>query len=213
MTIAEAISKLRTSLLIYDDDAVSYSDEYLYSLLIDAGSIVVSRISKKFNKLPDWLWSTFPVKLEKVDSDFFPCEDIQHCKVLQSTFTIPTTLTGRNRTLLKVYNGNVELDPYEPSNEFDPILSNKPSYEIVNNYLRIHNNKKLKGVVVKGIFSDIMEWQNKKYCEDTDTVKCYNLEEIDFPLYGNPEYTMMAFDLIYKRLNIQLPENIENQPN
>lgn len=213
MTISQAIGKLRNDLENWDDDAVQYTDEYLYSLLNDAGAIVTSRITNRFNKIPEWMWSTFAVPLELANEDFFPCEDIEHCQILQSTYTLPEPLTGRNSSLFKVYVGSTEAIPYNVSNSYDPIFKGKPQYEIVNSYLRLYNvSKTLKGVKVKGIFADIMEWQDRHYCEQ-DAVVCYDLDSIQFPLYKNPEYTQMAFDLIFQRLNISVPPNIENQPN
>lgn len=213
MKISEAISKLRQKLGQhgYDDDSI-FTDEYLYQLLNDAGAIIVSRITKKFNKLPNWLFTRFPVPLTLVNADLFECEEFDRCKVLESTFVIPETISGRNRILFKVYSNNTELSEYTAGSEYNEILSQTPSWKLVNGKLRIYGNKDLVGVEVEGVWADIIDWQDKKYCGNTE-IECYDLDELDYPLYSNREYTLMAHELIFKELQIPLKEPLENQPN
>lgn len=215
ITINEVISKLRGQLAQagYEDDSI-LNDQYLYSLLKDAGSTIFRRIKDKWYKIPDWMYTTYPVPLEEVNEDVFPCEDIpDRCTVLESTFTIPLALTGRNKTTLRVFHGNKELPEYSRHNQHDPILSTVPSYKIQNSKLRIYTeNNDLKGVTVSAVWNDNMEWLDKKYCTDSDTVECYNLDEIEFPLYSNPDYALMAHQLILQQLQLTLQQPNQNLP-
>jgi len=214
-TIGSEISKLRNKLsntVGFDDDNLLASEELLYALLNDAGAIIYKRIKNSWNKIPDFMFSKYPVGLEEANEDVYACEDIpERCKILESVFTIPLPLYGRNKSSMRVYSNHVELPPYSTSNKYDSILSNMASYKIVNDKLRIYNNKVLKAVEVEGVWSDIMDWQTKKYCPSTDTTECYNLNELAYPLYSNPEYSSMAHEIIIKSLGITLNEGNQNQ--
>ena len=99
MTIKEAIGILRGKLgekLGADDDSI-LSDEYLYQQLINAAAIVFSRYKEKYYKVSDFMFDTYGVKLQMVNEDMFPCEDIEHCVLLESVTQIPDPLVSRNR--------------------------------------------------------------------------------------------------------------------
>jgi len=216
-TIGEQISKLKTKLMSlgYDDDSVLSSDELLYSMLNDAGSTIYKRIKDRFFKVPATMATRYAVKLGEVNEDMYSCEDIpDRCTVLESGFELPIPLYGRNKTSMKVYSGHKELPEYNPSNQYDPILSSVPGYKIQNGKLRIYDTKKLKAVEVEAVWHDPIQWMDHKYCEDTNTVDCYDLNEISYPLYSNPEYVSMAHDVIINslKLTIQDPEQNKNQP-
>lgn len=213
-TIGSEISKLRNKLANtpgFDDDSLLASDELLYQLLNDAGAIIYKRIRNSWNKVPDFMVSRYPVGLEEQNEDLFSCEDIpERCKILQSVFTLPLALYGRNRTSLRVYSGKIELPEYHHSNQYDPILSTLPSYKITNDYLRIYNKKILKAVEVEAVWHDNLDWETRKYCPDTATVECYSLDEIPFPLYSNPEYANMAHQIIIQDLGLTIQEGEQN---
>lgn len=217
-TINQVISELRLQLgqWGYDDDNLLQSEEALYNLLNKAGATIYKRISGKFNKIPDWMFTTYPIPLEEVNEDVFPCEEIpDRCVILESTFTIPLALTSRNRSTLRVMWGNKELPQYNRTNQYDPILKSMPSYKIQNSKLRIYrpeNFDAVKGVYVSAIWADVMEWQDKKYCPDTEETICHDLDELEYPLYSNPDYALMAYQLIAQQLGIVLQQENQNKP-
>jgi hypothetical protein len=213
-TIGSEIAKLKLKLasLGYDDDNVLASDEALYNLLNDAGAIIYKRIRDKFNKIPDYMYSTFGVKLTEVNEDVYACEDIpDRCKILESEFELPLVLYGRNTTSLKVYAGKQELSQYSVANQYDDYLSTRPSYAIQNRRLRIYNDKVLKAVTVKAVWADILDWADKQYCDGVE-VECLDLLDLPFPLYSNPEYTSMAHDVIIQSLNLTIQNSNDQNP-
>lgn len=211
-TIGSEISKIRGKLgsLGFDDDGKS--DHYYYGLLNDAGAIIYRRIKNNWNKIPDEMYSRYPVGLAEANEDIYACEDIpERCKILESVFTLPLTLYGRNKSSIKVFSGKTELPPYHSSNKYDDILSDLPSYKIVNNKLRIYNKNILKAVEVEAVWADVMDWHTRKYCPDTNTVECFDLNELYYPLYSNPEYASMAHDIIINSLKLPISEDNQNQ--
>lgn len=213
-TIGEQISKLKVKLISmgYEDDHVLSSDELLYGLLNDAGAIVYKRVKDKFMKVPDFMFTRYGVRLTEANEDVYSCEDIpDRCKILESDFELPLSLYGRNKNSLKVYSGHQELPLYNPSNQYDPYLSSLPSYKIQNGKLRVYNNKILKAVDVEAVWHDPIKWLPYKYCQDTDTVECYDLNEIAYPLYSNPEYVSMAHDIILQSLQLTIQNTLSNQ--
>lgn len=211
MKISEAISLLRIRLgsVGYDDDGLQ--DEALFKMISDAAAIVFHRYRERYFAISPWMYSTYGIKLEMLDGDFFPCEDLpDRCQVLQSVFNIPESLMSRNRPLFKVIYKNKELPEYHPTNVYDDSLKNKPSWEIVNQKLRIHSKTKLKGIVVKTIPAIITEWYDKSYCEETDTVECFDLDTMEMPLMNDSKFSGMVYDIVLQQLNIPFQEGEKN---
>jgi hypothetical protein len=212
MNINKAVSALRLKISQYDDDTI-LQDEALYEIIIANAAIVISRYSDKGFKLSDFLFTTYGVKLQMVDSDFFPCETLDRCRLLESVFNIPTPLVARNRIQFKVNWNGTELPRYNSANEYDDIKKSVPSWEIANQKLRIRNIKTLKGIEVKGIWYNEMEWFDKKYCPDTETVECFNLDEIIIPALSDGKMFEMCMSLCLQSLglNLQKIQQGENQ--
>lgn len=201
MTVQEAISTFRLKLgaYAYDDDKLS--DQAIYKLLSDSFAIVFSRYKEKFYKISDWMWSTYGIELQMIGADQFPCVDIEHCQVLESVYSIPEPLMGRHKAMFKVYNGNEELIEYRSSNRFDDYLKDKMSWEIVNNKLRIHNNKVLKAITVKTIPFNFLEWGQIQYCSP-DVEDCYDLNNMQWPLMADSKMQGMAYDIALSSLGL-----------
>lgn len=211
MKIDEAIGMLRIRLgnAGFDDDG-SISDQAAFKLISDACAIVFSRYREKYFRISPWMYSKYGVKIESVDEDFFPCEDIERCHVLQSVFEIPEPLMSRNKPMFHVYNGKTELPEYHYSNKYDNIYSDKPSWEVVNNKLRIHNNKTLKAVIVETIPADATAWFDKKYCPETETIECFDLSTISIPLLSDGKFSGMVYDICLQQLNLPIQEGEKN---
>lgn len=211
MSIKEAIGILRGKLgerLGADDDNI-LSDEYLYQQLINAAAVVFSRYKEKYYKVSEFLYDTYGVKLQMVNEDMFPCEDIEHCVLLESVTQIPDPLVSRNRLMLQVFNGKKELAEYRPFNQYDETLKGKPSWEIVNGKIRIHNTKLLKAITVRTIPADPVEWLDKQYCSD-GLPECYDLDTIRFNVLSDRKFASMTFDLALQSLGIALNEGEQN---
>lgn len=212
MTVQEAISTFRIKLgaASFDDDGLS--DQAIFKLLSDSVAIVFTRYKDKWYKVSDWLWSTYGIELEMIGSDQFLCEDIDHCVVLQSVNRIPEPLMGRHKPMFKVYNGTEELPEYNSSNQFDDYLKTKPSWELVNGKLRIHNNKTLKAITVKTIAFNFLEWFDIQYCDHSYNSDCYDLSNIQWPLFSDAKMQGMATDMALQSLGLTLNQ-IQQQPN
>ncbi len=199
MIINKAISMFRLKLSLWDDDS-KWTDEALYEVIINNAAITLSRYIEKGFKMSPLMWSTYGIKLQMVNADMFPCEDIEHCKLLESTFTIPDFLMARNTPLFRVMYKGSELPSYSSSNQFNPIKSTLPSWEVVNQKLRIHNLKTLKGIEVKGIWTNELDWLEKKYCPSTETVECYDLDSLNIAPLSDVKFREMTFTLCLQSL-------------
>ena len=214
MTVQEAISTFRLKLgatSAWEDDT-QLSDQAIFKLISDSAAVVFSRYREKFYRISPWMYNKYGVKIQAVDEDFFPCEDIERCHVLQSVFEIPEPLMARHKPVFKVFNGHDELPEYSISNKYDDYLKNKPSWEITNNYLRIHNNKVLKAVTIQTIAADATAWVDKKYCPETDTVECFDLSEISMPILNDAKFSNMVYDLAFQSLGLTLNQ-LQTEPN
>lgn len=213
MTVQQAISTFRIKLgafANFDDDGLS--DEAIYKLLSDAMSIVIERYKSKWHRISPWMWSSYGIKLVMVNSDFFECESIEHCTVLQSEQYIPEPLMARHKPLFKVYNGTEELVEYSTGNAYDDYLKTKPSWEIVNNKLRIYNNKILKAVTIKTIPYDFMRWASIQYCLPESNGDCMDLNTMEWPLMSDAKMQSMCQDLCLQSLGLTLNQ-LQQEPN
>ncbi len=209
---------MKLSTLGYDDDSVLSSDKALYYLLNDAGAIIFKRIADKGNKIPDFFYARFPVPLEPANLDTFgDCEDIPgRVRVFKSKFSIPHPLEKGHISTLRVYSMDRTLPRYTPYNKYDTALKSKFSWDIINDYLLLFcpsNIKVLKGVEVEAVWGDIIQWQEKKYCEEADIIEVYSLDEIPFPIYRSPSYNLMAHDLVLQTLRLPINVEAEDRPN
>jgi len=197
MTINEHLSAVRLMISRYEDDS-KYNDPALYHFLKIAIATIAERAANKNQKVSDFGYFGFCIKLEKhklVDCD--GCLDIG-CDVLRSPTKIPGVVTSDKNDLLKVYTLDmVEIgkigDDISVAN-LDPVKAQKYLYDIVNGYLVIYNgdteNLVPQHVYIKGVWEDITEWSNLDICaEDTDSgdsdisdTNCFDLTSDDMPI-------------------------------
>lgn len=212
MTIQEAISTFRLKLGAAQADDDGLSDQAIFKLLSDAMGIIFTRYRDRFYRVSEWMWSTYGIELQMVDADQFVCLDLEHCSLLESVNRIPEPIMSRNKHMFKVYNGKEELAEYNSGNQYDDYLKSKPSWELVNNKLRIHNNKTLKAVTVKTIAANFMEWFDIQYCDHSYEGDCFDLSTIQWPLFSDIKMQGLATDLALQSLGLTLNQ-LQTEPN
>ena len=218
MTIREHISTIRFIINKYDDDT-KYSDPQIYSLLISAGAIMNQRKDAQKKKLSDWRFNYYKMGMEKGSPYGEDCIGIG-CEEWISKFKIPTPLTGRNKDLIDIRTldgrpiNKVSLN--DSANELDPVLNNSITYKIVNQYVVL--NKKIKAILIGGIWEDVTDWTGIQLCDDdgnvTDKV-CFSLDNDEFPV--DADYHFMMYDEVLRQLGLRLRigeiQNITNNQN
>lgn len=222
MKLKQHIGMMRTIYKEFSDDSL-YTDEFLANLLNAARSSVYEERLKSRKILSRFNYSSFCVKLYK--ESFFDCDclpDSVQCKVLKSEIDIPKVILDNKKDLLKVYLINGTEIPYKHYADRkrysgNKILSNKLTFDIINNRLVIFGDLLKKIVIVEGLFQNPFDLEEIKNCDidGNETVNCYNPLEDEYPLetqYEIPCYTLVR-SLVFPNLNEDLSENAQNNIN
>lgn len=205
MTIREHISTIRFIINKYEDDT-NYTDPQLYSLLIGAAAIMNKRKDAAKNKLSDWRFTYYQIGMQSGSPYGEDCKGV-NCKKWITKYKIPTPLTGRNKDLIDVRTldgrpiNRVSLN--DASNCLDPILNQAFTYQIINQY--ISTNKKLKAILVGGIWEDITDWSGIQLCDsegnNTGDI-CFSIDNDEFPV--DSDHHFMMYDEVLRQIGIRL---------
>lgn len=213
MTIGEAISYLRILIKNFDDDS-KYTDQYLYEVLKNAGSIIFYRMISSGKPIPPFFWSTYYVILEKTKDNTCVPEHLQ-CDVYETPFKIPDVVQARNNIFFQVIYKGRTVPRLKPGLKEHFIFKCRDIfYDIVNGKLRIYSTIPVKGVYVKGIFSDNSQWYDKQCDETSNSVMTpCDIMEMSFPLLSDSSYKDMAFSQALQSLGLsmQFPDTTQNQ--
>ena len=218
-TIIQHTRTLRTLLKNYSDDT-TYSDTFLYKLLVDASAILKEREAKKFNKVSDFLYQSFctPLVLDSYhDCDCIP--DGLDCKVRKSTFEIPEPIYGRNKALLRVKKvDGTRISYVSDSSEikklkYSKTQKNKIKYTISNNKIVIFNDVKIGVILVEGVFVNPLDLAGISVCSPDGLVTsdpCYDLATSEFPMKTSQNLAMYQEVLNMLKIPLQLTDDILN---
>ena len=205
MTIREHISTIRFIINKYEDDT-NYTDPQLYSLLISAAAIMNKRKDAAKNKLSDWRFTYYKIGMELNSPYGEDCIGID-CKKWISKYKIPTPLTGRNKELIDVRTldgrpiNRVSMN--NSANCLDIILNKAYIYQIINQDIVV--NKKLKAILVGGVWEDITDWVGIQSCDNNGNnieKSCFSIDNDEFPVDG--DYHFMMYDEVLRQLGIRL---------
>jgi hypothetical protein len=242
-TIAQHISTLRKLTKLSSSE---YSDEFFYGLMKDGRNHVIFNEEKydkeldiyktrlKNNNEFEWYYNTYCVPLEAGKSHTCNCESVG-CDVLKSKFKLPKISTYPNKTssksLLRVYTlGNKKI-PYIHQNDledlkYDETKINKLAFSVIDNYLVIWNNTKLKAVQVSGIWEDPIEWADIQLCipkvnsEDSDVdetndpdATCFSIDNDEFNIKSDHVFSMYKYVLDLLNIPIQIKTDTTHDNN
>lgn len=188
-TIAQHISNIRGLIKEHSRNPDVYTDQFLYELLNGARARWLEINANKINHNSEWDWESFPIFLQKDKSHLINCIQVG-CDVMRSVYKIPRALLVNNKSLLEIF--TFDWKPIILGSEvdwlnmkYDDIKSKQTNASIINDYLVIWNNKKLKAVLVKGIWEDVTNWSELPLCDDEGNIvepSCYNPLIKDFPI-------------------------------
>lgn len=221
LTLNKIISTVRTLIKQHTDDSI-YTDEFLYSLLLDGRAYLLEQNYKKYKQTSDWNKKTYCIELEKDKAHDCSCVAVG-CEILKTVFKIPKPIQVRGFDKIEVFTLDydtidfVKVD-YIRDVVLDDIYSSKFFYSIINDKILLFNvpGNKLKAVLVRSIPEDPTEWQNITLCDSDgnpteDT--CYNIQEDEFPI--DKSLVALLYDLILNQLKLplQLVEDLTNDNN
>lgn len=170
--------------------------------------------------MSEWDWAQFPVKLVKDKSHMIGCVTVG-CDILRSEYKIPRALLSNIKSYIKVTTFdyttiNFGTEQTYQNNKYDDFKSNMISASIINGYLVIWNNLKLKMVLVNGIWEDILDWASIPQCDPdgnfTNTA-CFDILNSEFKM--SETMKQAAYQMVLQMLGIsfKLKEDITNDAN
>jgi hypothetical protein len=178
MTVNNIISTIRT-LLKENSRSTSYSDEFIFELFITKRALLLHQRLGKFQAINESSYMTFCMDLELTNAN--SCSPLD-CPIKKSIFKVPSMITGRNVTSLKVMTLDNKIIS-ETSvqdvilNQLNDIKRDKISYSMVNNFIYIWNNLTIKHIKVKAIWESILDWS-----EIQSTSNCIDVYSVDIGL-------------------------------
>lgn len=218
-TIGQHLSNIRGLIKAYGRNQEGYTDEGLYNLFSVSRNEILSNQLKKFHALSEQNWYQICMSLEVSKSHNCACvPDYLECKVLKSKYKLPSTLTGRNNSKIKVRTiGGKVVNIVTEDEWYRKKDTETTNYygTIVNSYLVIWNAPlALKLVLISGIWSDVTALSIIPNCgDDQDDGTCYDPLTTLYPL--QEELTKAVYELVLKMLSIstQIPQDQTNDSN
>jgi len=218
MTIDRHVSYLRTLIKQESDDSY-WSDQFLYSTLVDArAELLYNNINKYKNNSQNYQSFCVGVSLQQYHD--CSCIDNPNCLVLISSVDIPRAMQIKSQPLIKVmnYQSNTEYHPSNPLFEkrlkiYTRTKKEKIGWEIRNRKLIVFNNTNLKVVKVRLLPEDPLELANINTCTElgeTLSSSCYDIYSQDFPIEAHLNNPMYDLALRKLGLSLQMPEDVTN---
>jgi hypothetical protein len=205
MTVQEVVSIIRSRIKAYSDDT-DYPDKVLWDYFrVRKNNVLADRVLRRYFTIDQQNYQTICLELEEGLSHECGCITYG-CEVLKTIKNLPEYLVGRNMPTLRVMllDGRIidaiEEQEYEEVIKYDPILSKKILYSIVNNRVVLWNAPKtLKAIQVRAIWSDVTELDSVQYCNDNDPTvpNCINFFDTNIGL--QEELISYTIDLVLER--------------
>lgn len=204
MTYAEHISNLRHALKEVSDES-DYPDSLLYSMWRQGRAVFLGQKAKKKDHIARTNWHTFCMELEQGKSHDCSCVPAG-CTVLKSVYEVPGVISSRMTEYLRVLTLDGTPIGFRPEAErrtdrYDDIKKDTYGYMIYNRKLIIWDDRlALKGVQVRGLWTDPLAWQDIQLC--TDTTPCVDVYSLDSGLTEDDE--ALIIDYVKGRMQLEL---------
>lgn len=192
MKIGELISRTQAlySSGIPSDD-IRLSAQLIYSKLLSVRGKLISQTYSKKQKISDWYYETLNcIELIQVPKHECPCLPATGCMILRSKYKLPTPLTGLANDLIRFVSSvdlEIKIDPITinayKSQRGNKYTSRKLNYFIQEGFLYISTPKRIKAVMMQGLFEnpiDVAQFQG--LCDCTTCDSCIDYREIEFPI-------------------------------
>lgn len=197
-------------------DNTRFSDRQIYFMLKYLRAKLLKQKFDKYHYVSPFNYQTItciPLSLVSANEGC-ECYD-DGCQVLKSQYEIPRVIVNRNQMMLEVFTQSGELISLLRESEAKRAKYSKTknkgyTYEIINNYLYVRGDHRLKVIKIVGIFEDPMEVNIPGACGE-GVVQCFDPYSDDFPL--DLELTdainKLAYEELIKLMQV-MPEDIEN---
>jgi len=218
-TIGQHLSNLKSLLNEYGRSSESYTDQFLYEVLVGARAEIIKNKLRQYHKISEANWLRFCIALELTtahDCDCIP-EGLD-CKVLRTKYKIPSVFTSRNADKISVFLFNGKPISILPLGKWYRIKKTTEYIaSILNGYIYFwnlpHNQK---AIEIVGLFSNPLELSDIPSCNPLSgevSGQCYNTQTSEFPL--EEEYKLMVYKLCMQVLQIplQISQDVTNDSN
>lgn len=186
MTLIQHISAVRAIISNgLGSKDIAFSDRLIAHFLEVTRATLLERKADKYRHIADQSFQTVCLPLEL--GSFHNCCTVPdlECHILKSTIKIPKLLTARWGNFIQVmdYSGVVLSEYTLTNNKYAAHGIMKPSigWFIHDGYLYVILNKKLKSVLLSGLFSSPTEIDNIN-CATGEATNCLDYGEAQFPI-------------------------------
>lgn len=213
-TIGAHISNIRGLIRQYGRNQDAYTDQFLYSLLNAARGRVLEQNANKLNHNSEWDWRQFFIKLVPDKSHLIGCITVG-CDIMRSEYKLPRPLLVNMKSMIAITTlsyGTIIFGTEQDyqNNKFNDIKSGKTFASIINGYLVIWNNKKIKGLLVSGIWEDMLDWAKIPHCDEDGNYTadaCFN--PLSDELLVSLTLQDTCYDFVIQKLGIPLRINAD----
>jgi hypothetical protein len=219
--IGEIISRVESlySSGISSDD-IALSKQLIYSKMLSVRSKLISQSLNKKQGASSWISQTIDcVELEEVPIVSCPCLPNNGCTILRSKHKIPKpidSLMGDMLTRVSTVDMSHKID-YITINSYrsakgNKFTSRKMNYFIDEGYLYISTPKKIKAIMIEGLFENPIEaYEFQTLCGCDTCPTCLDYNDLPFPIDSSSIDTLV--ELISQELVIlykQIPKDTLN---
>lgn len=206
MTVQTNIDILNGLIRNFDNN-LQFSNQFLYTLLIDSRADIISRKLDSFQNISRHSFQKFCMSLE--EGNTHSCGDCipegLSCTAYITKYPIPEVISGKTRDYLDVMtmdNKIVDLIREEDANivMMDDYKKRKPFYAIINGYGVLFNSKIKTGLQFRGLWYNPMDWIGKQLCNTPTTC----LEASTVQLFMPTGLRVTIFNRVLERLQIPL---------
>lgn len=185
MKLSEELSTLRNNIKKVSPDT-KINNSLLYSIWSRKRAAVLSDQIKKRNFISDSNYKSYCIELEEVTSHNCDCPNILRllnglgCIVLRSKVELPLVISGilNDEYQFSTLGGKsigLTQESLIESEKYDSIKNNAYRVTLKNRKAYIWNATLLPGISVKGLWSDIVAWNDLQYC--SNQVPCVDVYE------------------------------------
>ena len=195
-------------------DDVTFSDRIWGHTLKQSRSRLLKIKLDKYDHIADSNYSTLCVELQNSSYKDCSCLNLpENCTILRSVKKLPKELVAKwgSTILVNTFDGSSIGETTITRNKYAKysISNTKPKtgWFIEDGYLYILNNKKLKAVLVKGIWEDPEIAADFNDCTNED-LPC--IEADDFPIDSELVYPMYQLSIELIQVGLGLPQDNKN---
>lgn len=209
-TIRKELSTLRDIIEEHTDDS-DMRDSLLYDVWNKAR---VDIYTKSKRTASPWNRKGFCVELVPAKAHDCTCVKVG-CDILETKFPIPAPISNRYKGVITVMTIYGDIIGYSEeyaikSDRTDEVKSGKIRWNIDNRKIRIYNHLELPAIRVEGVWQDVLDWQDIRFCEYDD---CEDIMDIDIGLDEDHAHAILREAIRTIQPKIQLVDDWKQDRN